>query len=147
MRAEFRTRDYTTFATATLIEVCTGGDAAAWQEFMRRFHSIIAITASRAALRWGVASPQMIDDLIEKIYLTLCADHGRVLRQFRFEYGDAISGFLRIVTANIANDHFTALCGDKRGGNASSAPGGGSVADSDTDRPALCGRHHAGGNK
>jgi hypothetical protein len=62
-----------------------------------------------------VAVPQIIDDLVEETYLTLCADHGRVLRQFRFEYTDRISDFLRIVTANVANDHFRALYGDTRG--------------------------------
>jgi hypothetical protein len=115
--------DYSTVPTVQLIESCAGGDGAAWNEFIRRFHSIIAITAARAAQRWGVASPEMIDDLIEEIYLTLCADHGRVLRQFRFEYRDAISGCLQIVAANIADDHFRVLCG------------------------AEAGRHHAGTSK
>jgi hypothetical protein len=107
-------QDYSTIATAQLIGGCTGGDAAAWHEFIRRFHTIIAITASCAARRWGVASPQMIDDLIEEAYLTFCADHGRLLRQFRFECADGISDFLKIVTANVVNDHFRALYGDTR---------------------------------
>ena len=146
MRATFAT-DYTTFATAKLIEVCTGGDAAAWQEFIRRFHAIIAIAAFRAARRWRLPSPQMIDDLIEETYLTLCADRGRVLRQFRFEYGGGISDFLKIVTANVANDHFRALYGDTREGTAVSAPGDGSETNSGTYRAALSGRHQARRNK
>jgi len=141
--ARFIRPDYSTISTAKLIEVCTGGDAAAWHEFIRRFHTMIAITASRAARRWGITSPQIIDDLIEETYLTLCADRGRLLRQFRFEYGDAISGFLKVVTASVVNDHFNALCLDKRGGCTASAA---TVLEtnSDTDRPILSGRYRAG---
>jgi len=130
-----------------LIGGCTGGDAAAWHEFIWRFHTIIAITAFRAAQRWSVTSPQIIDDLVEETYLTLCADQGRVLRQFGTEYGDRMSDFLKIVTAKVANDHFRTLYGHKRGENAASAPGDCSEIDSETDRPALPRRHHARSEK
>ena len=42
---------------------CADGEAAAWQEFIRRYHRIIAITAYRAARRWGENSPAAVDDL------------------------------------------------------------------------------------
>jgi RNA polymerase sigma-70 factor (ECF subfamily) len=128
--------DYTTLATAQLVEACSGGDAAAWQEFMRRYHSIIAITASRAARRWGQAAPATIDDLIQETYLKLCADRGRVLRQFRFGHDDAIFGFLKTITLNVAHDYFKGLFADKRGGNTISAPLDGTEAHNDADRPA-----------
>jgi hypothetical protein len=114
MRTTFAT-DYTTIATAKLIEACTGGDAGAWQEFIRRFHSIIAITASRAARRWGEAGPQTIDDLIEETYLKLSADYGRLRQQLRLEREDAIPGFLKEFTVNIANDHFRVLSANTHG--------------------------------
>jgi RNA polymerase sigma-70 factor (ECF subfamily) len=106
--------DYTTIATAKLIEVCTDGDAGAWQEFIRRFHSIIAITASRAARRWGEAGPQIIDDLIEETYLKLSADWGE-LRRLRFEHEDGIPGFLKVFTVTIANDYLRALNANTKG--------------------------------
>ena len=127
--------DFTTVAAADLIEACAGGDAAAWQEFMRRFHGIIAITASRAARRWCDASPQTIDDLIQETYLKLCADRARVLQQFRLEHQDAIFGFLKIVTLNVANDYFKALRAGKRGGNQISGPLEGTEKDG-ADNPA-----------
>jgi RNA polymerase sigma-70 factor (ECF subfamily) len=105
-----------------LIERCTGGEVTAWQEFMRRFNGIIAITASRVARRWGETSPQTVDDLIQDTYLKLCADRGRVLREFRLEHQDAIFGFLKVVTANVVNDYFKGQRADKRGGNQVSAP-------------------------
>jgi len=114
--------DYTTALASELIEACTGGEAAAWQEFLRRYSRIIAITASRAARRWGETTPQTIDDLIQDTYLKLCAGCGRVLREFRFEHEDAIFGFLKVVTANVVNDHFRGLLANKRGGNRGSEP-------------------------
>jgi len=98
--------DYTTIGTAELIEVSTKGDAEGWLEFISRFHSIIAITASRAARRWGEAHLQTIDALIRETYLKLCADRGRILRQYRFEHEDAIRGLLKLVTVSVAEDYF-----------------------------------------
>jgi RNA polymerase sigma-70 factor, ECF subfamily len=128
--------DYTIRPAAELIEACTGGDAAAWQEFIRRFHTIIAITASRAARRWGEASSQTIDDLIQETYLKLCADRGRALRQFRFEHEDALFGFLKTITLNVVNDYFKGLYAGKRGGNTVTAPLDGSEISGGSDRPA-----------
>lgn len=107
--------DYATIGTAKLIEVSTSGDAAAWLEFISRFHGIIAVTALRAARRWGEAHLPTIDDLIQETYLKLCADRGRILRQYRFEHEDIICVLLKLVTVNVAEDYFRALYADKRG--------------------------------
>jgi RNA polymerase sigma-70 factor (ECF subfamily) len=101
---------------AELIDACNGGDAAAWQEFLRRFHRIIALTVSRVARRWGDVSPELIDDLAQDTYLKLCDGGGRVLRDFHSDHPDAIFGFLRVVAANVANDYFRRLRAGKRGG-------------------------------
>ena len=109
--------DYTTVTVAELVDACARHDAAAWQEFLRRFHRIIAITASRIARRWGVTSPQVVDDLAQETYLKLCADGARLLREFQSDHPDAIFGFLKVVAASSANDHFKALYAGKRGGS------------------------------
>ncbi len=88
----------------------------------RRFHRIIAITALRVARRWGETSPQVIDDLAQDTYLKLCANGARVLREFHCDHPDAIFGFLRVVTANVATDHFKALHAGKRGGPQTAEP-------------------------
>ena len=126
--------DHTTRPAAELIEACTGGDADAWQEFIRRFHTIIAITAARVARRWGDAAPHTVDDLIQETYLKLCANRGRVLQQYRFEHENAIFGFLKIITENVANDYFKGLHAGKRGGNTVREPLDGSEVHGDTDR-------------
>jgi len=126
--------DYATATTTELIDACTGGDSAAWREFMRRYHSLIAITACRGARRWGDYTSHTIDDLIQETYLKLCASRGRALREFQFEHDDAIFGFLKVVTTNVVNDYFKALHANRRGGNRVVASLEGSEADN-ADNP------------
>jgi RNA polymerase sigma-70 factor (ECF subfamily) len=116
------TADYTTSSVSDLIRGCTEADAAAWQEFMRRFNQIIAITAYRAARRWGEGTPGIIDDLTQETYLKLCADRACVLREVDLEHPDSIFGFLKVVTANVANDYFRRLRASKRGGSQANGP-------------------------
>ena len=87
----------------------------AWEEFVRRFHRLIATVALRIARRWGDPSPQVIDDVVQETYLKLCAGNFRILRIFKSHHPDAFYGYLRVVTANIAHDHFKAAHSAKRG--------------------------------
>ena len=116
------TTDYTIVVVPALIRACVDGDAAAWQEFIRRFNRIIAITSYRAARRWGEDSPEVVDDLTQETYLKLCADGARVLREFDSPHPDAIFAFLKVVTANVATDYFKRLHAGKRGGNRANEP-------------------------
>ena len=116
------TVDYTAVPPSALIRACVDGKAAAWQEFIRRFNRIIAITSYRAARRWGGESPEVVDDLTQETYLKLCADDARVLREFDSPYQDAIFAFLKVVTANVANDYFKRRHASKRGGRQADEP-------------------------
>lgn len=109
------TADYSAVSVTELIRACVEGDAAAWQEFIGRFHRIIAVTSYRAARRWGEDSPGVVDDLTQEAYVKLCADRARVLREFDSPHPDGIFAFLKVVTANVANDYFKRLHAGKRG--------------------------------
>src|SRR6266566_8449993 len=109
--------DYATVPPSELIRACVDGQAAAWQDFIRRFNRIVAITSYRAARRWSEASPAVVDHLTQETYLKLCADGARVLREFDSPHPDAIFAFLKVVTANVANDYFKRVHAGKRGGN------------------------------
>jgi RNA polymerase sigma-70 factor (ECF subfamily) len=108
--------DYAALSAERLILACTQtGDAAAWEEFVRRFHRLIATVALRVARRWGDSSPQAVDDLIQETYLKLCAGNFRILRSFKSQHPDAFYGYLKVVTANLVHDRFKAAHSDKRG--------------------------------
>jgi RNA polymerase sigma-70 factor, ECF subfamily len=100
-----------------LIQKCVNGDVAAWEEFMSRYHRLIAGVVFRTSQKWGEVSPQTMDDLIQDTYLKLCADDYRLLRGYDPKHSDAIYGYLKIITTNLVHDRFKALHSEKRGGD------------------------------
>jgi RNA polymerase sigma-70 factor, ECF subfamily len=96
---------------------CASGGIAAWEEFVRRFHRLIAKMVLRAAVRFGDSSTQTVDDLIQETYLKLCSDNYRILREFEHRHPDAFIGYVQVVAANVARDHFKASYSKKRGAN------------------------------
>ncbi len=87
----------------------------AWQEFVRRFHRLIATVTLRTAGRLGDASRQTVDDLIQETYLKLCTDNFRILRTFQQQHPDAFTGYVKVLTANVVRDHFKSIHTQKRG--------------------------------
>jgi RNA polymerase sigma-70 factor (ECF subfamily) len=107
---------YSSLSPEELVRTCAqSGDAAAWQEFVQRFHCVIASVVLRTARHWREPSPHVVDDLVQETYLKLCADGSRLLREFEPRYPDSIFGYLKIVAANVVHDHFKALHAEKRG--------------------------------
>jgi len=100
-----------------LIQMCVHGDVAAWEEFMRRYHRLIAGVIFRTTQKWRESSSATMDDLIQETYLKLCADESRLLRAYDPKHPDAIYGYLKVITANIVHDSFKALHSEKRGGD------------------------------
>lgn len=103
---------------SALLRACADPcNSVAWQEFVRRFHKLIAGVVMRTCVRWGEYSSHLVDDLIQETYLKLSADNSRLLRYFQSQRPDSIFGYLKVVTANVVNDHFRALHADKRIGD------------------------------
>ena len=99
--------DYSSLSAADLARCCAeSGHPAAWEEFVQRFHQVIAATVLRTARRWGTTSRAVLDDVIQEIYLKLCIDQCRLLREFQPHHPDAIFGYLKVVAANAASDYF-----------------------------------------
>jgi RNA polymerase sigma-70 factor, ECF subfamily len=108
--------EYASLSPEELILACRQtDDIAAWEEFVHRFHRLIAMVALRVARRWGEPSPQQIDDLVQETYLKLCGDNFRMLRKFKSHHPGAFYGYLKVVTANLVHDHFKAAHSSKRG--------------------------------
>lgn len=101
--------DYAAIPLARLIEACVRGENAAWDEFARRYNSIIVLTVSRVARRWRDYSPHTVDDLVADTYLKLSTDGARALRKFQFDHENAMFGFLKVVARNVAIDYFKKL--------------------------------------
>jgi len=107
---------YSSISIEELVRRCSASRSGeAWEEFVRRFHRLIATVTLRTAGRLGDSSKQTVDDLIQETYLKLCADDFRILRSFEQQHPDAFIGYVKVVTANVVRDHFKSSHSQKRG--------------------------------
>jgi RNA polymerase sigma-70 factor (ECF subfamily) len=107
-----------------LAKACAhSADAAEWEEFVRRCAPLASLVALRISRLWvSGPSPPAVDDIVQEIFLKLCEQERRVLRDFEPRGEDSFLGLLRIVSASVANDHFRRLCSIKRGGKVVTTP-------------------------
>ncbi len=108
--------DYGSLSPNQLVQECLrAGNEAAWEEFLNRFHTLIATVVARTARRWNVTAPAMLEDLVQEVYLKLCADHCQSLRDFQGVHADSLFAYLKVTAANLVQDHFKARQARKRG--------------------------------
>jgi RNA polymerase sigma-70 factor (ECF subfamily) len=98
-----------------LVRRCSvSGDFLAWEEFVRRFHHLIAAVVLRSAARMGDGSRQTVDDLIQETYLRFSANGCKILKNFDHRHTGAFAGFVKVVASNAVRDHFKAIYSQKR---------------------------------
>ncbi len=91
-------------------------DEDAWREFVYRYH--VAITASvRRTFRRRVIKEtdrraqfpdELIDDLVQAVYVRIVEDGSRALDCFEGEHENSIFRYLEIISINVVRDHFRA---------------------------------------
>lgn len=92
-------------------------DAAEWEEFLRRCAPVATQVAARVTRMWrGTATPSLVDDIVQEVFLKLCEQERRILRQFSPRGEDSFLALLRVVSASVANDFFRRQHSEKRGG-------------------------------
>jgi len=92
-------------------------DAAEWEEFLARCAPMVSLIAMRVCRLWtNRTQPAMVDDIAQEVYLKLCEQERRILREFEPRGEDSFLGLLRIVSASVANDYFRRHTSMKRGG-------------------------------
>lgn len=99
--------DYQVLSIEQLVEECAERPCAdAWEEFIRRFNRLIASVVRRACLEWDETRQEIIDELIQDVYVKLCADDRALLKRFKPQHENAFLGYLKVVTANLVYDYF-----------------------------------------
>jgi RNA polymerase sigma-70 factor (ECF subfamily) len=107
--------NYSDLSPPELFSICArGGDSASWQEFIRRFNPVIARTVLRVAMRHGSTHSSLIDDLVQDTYLKICTDQCKLLRTFTPQGPESAFGFLKVVSARVAQDFFKSRLAEKR---------------------------------
>jgi RNA polymerase sigma-70 factor (ECF subfamily) len=98
-------------------------DAAEWEEFLRRCTPLTSLVALRICRQWmNPPSPSTVEDIVQEVFLKLCEQERRILRNFEPRGEDSFLGLLRIVSASVATDYFRRLFSVKRGGNVQTTP-------------------------
>jgi RNA polymerase sigma-70 factor (ECF subfamily) len=115
---------YSQMAIPQLVAVCTSeSNEEAWSEFVRRSRPVITAAITKAVRRFRNASHELVDDLIQEAFLKLCRDNFRALRGIAIDHENAFYGFLKVVAANVAVNHFRTTDAFKMGsGDALRAP-------------------------
>ena len=97
-------------------------DEAAWQEFVRRYHSVITANVARAFhLKVGQERDRghqfrddSIEDLVQSVYFRLIDDNCRVLKAFHGELENSLPAYLTMISRNVVKDHFRGIKAGKR---------------------------------
>jgi RNA polymerase sigma-70 factor (ECF subfamily) len=107
-----------------LAKACAhSADAAEWEEFVRRCTPLASLVALRTARQWlGSPSPATVDDIVQEIFLKLCEQERRILRDFEPRGDDSFLGLLRLVSGSVATDYFRRSNSEKRGGKVVTMP-------------------------
>jgi RNA polymerase sigma-70 factor (ECF subfamily) len=107
-----------------LAKACArSADAVEWEEFLRRCTPLASLVVLRVARSWVYnSSPTMVDDIVQEVFIKLCEQERRILRDFEPRGEDSFLGLLRIVSASVANDYFRRLYSVKRGGKVVTSP-------------------------
>ena len=107
-----------------LAKACAhSADAAEWGELVRRCAPLASLVALRIVRQWlGSPSPATVDDIVQEIFLKLCEQERRILRNFEPRGEDSFLGLLRLVSASVATDYFRRLYSAKRGGKVVTMP-------------------------
>ncbi len=114
----FRTAVGMSIQINDLAKACAcSADAAEWEELLRRCTPVAALVAGRVARVWlGSATPSVVDDIVQEIFLKFCEQERRILREFQPRGEDSFLGLVRIVATSVANDYFRRQYSAKRGG-------------------------------
>jgi RNA polymerase sigma-70 factor (ECF subfamily) len=107
-----------------LAQACAhSADAAEWEEFLRRCAPLASLVALRISRMWANSpSPAVVDDIVQEVFLKLCEQERRILRDFEPRGEDSFLGLLRTVSASVANDYYRRQYSAKRGGKVVTMP-------------------------
>ena len=101
-----------------LAKACArSADASEWEAFLRRTTPLVSLAAVRVCRLWmGRTQPAIVDDIVQEVFLKLCEQERRILREFEPRGEDSFLGLLRMVASSVGNDYFRRHSSLKRGG-------------------------------
>jgi len=97
-------------------------DEDAWREFVQRYHGAIRtsvaktfhVRASQETDRRAQFPEDLIEDLVQVVYVRLVEEGNRALDRFEGEHENSIFQYLGIISINVVRDHFREAKAQKR---------------------------------
>jgi RNA polymerase sigma-70 factor (ECF subfamily) len=94
-------------ALTELLKVCCqSGKVPEWEEFVRRTSGILKGTIRRTFNRYGQSPSDLIDDLLQDIYLKIAANREKFLTRFIDRQDEEIYAYLKIMAVTSVTDYF-----------------------------------------
>jgi RNA polymerase sigma-70 factor, ECF subfamily len=108
-------------AANRLARICAySAQAPEWEQFVRVVTPALALAARRVSSVWGDPSNGTVSEIVQEVFLKLCEDERRILREFEDRGNDSFMKLLRMITTSVGTDHFRRMRAEKRGGHAHS---------------------------
>lgn len=106
-----------------LARICAySAQAPEWEQFVQLVTPVVALAARRVSAVWGDSSVGTVSEIVQEVFLKLCEDDRRILREFEDRGNDSFLKLLRMITASVGTDHFRRMRAEKRGGRSHSVP-------------------------
>ncbi len=106
-----------------LARICAYSTSASeWEQFVRLVTPVIALTAWRVGSAWRDNSRQTVSEIVQEVFLKLCEDDRRILRDFEDRGNDSFIKLLRTISLSVATDYFRRTRAEKRGGQYGAVP-------------------------
>lgn len=96
-------------AFKALLASSQAGKVEAWDGFLARFQELIVSTVIRTASKFAGANRAMVDDLVQDIYVKLCANNYQVLRRVRSDHPNGVYALVKAVAYTTTIDHLRTL--------------------------------------
>jgi RNA polymerase sigma-70 factor (ECF subfamily) len=101
-----------------LVRICAySANAPEWEQFVRAVTPAVMLSARRVCEVWGDLSAPTIHEIVQEVFVKLCEDERRILREFEDRGKESFYKLLRLVTTSVGTDHFRRLRAEKRGGH------------------------------
>jgi RNA polymerase sigma-70 factor, ECF subfamily len=100
-----------------LARICAySAEAREWEKFVRAVYPVLEAAARRVGQQWGDTSAATVSEILQEVFLKLCEDNRRILREFEDRGNNSFLKLLRMVTASVGTDYFRKARAGKRGG-------------------------------
>ena len=89
-----------------MLRVCADlQDAAAWDEFIRRFHAAIYAAVLRTGRRYAQFHRGLCDDLVQETYLRLSSNRAHALREFVPQHPGSAFCYVQVIAIRVVHDY------------------------------------------